>query len=69
MRDSMPNDHASKPSTSPESGSRAQHPRIPADELEQAKAVLSLLMGELEPVLGQELSLIEPVGTFRLEER
>ena len=41
----------------------------PADETERARLVLSLLMAECEAVLDEDLSLVEPVGTFHPEER
>ena len=41
----------------------------PADEAERASLVLSLLMAECEAVLDEDLSLVEPVGTFHPEER
>lgn len=41
----------------------------PTDETERARLILSLLMAECAAVLDEDLSLVEPVGTFHPEER
>ena len=51
-----------------ESGPKSRAAETPADETERAHLVLSVVMAECEAVLDEDLSLIEPVGTFHPEE-
>lgn len=42
---------------------------IPPDEIERLSRVLSPLIAECRDILSDDLSLLEPIGTFHPEER